>query len=191
MLPPVMPALSPRRPSPRVIVLMGVSGCGKSTTGRYLSRALGWPFRDADTFHPEANIRKMSEGIPLDDEDRMPWLIAIAEWIDGHRSAGTCGIVSCSALKMQYREILIGRRADVGLVYLHGSFALISDRLSRRKGHFMPPELLRSQFAALEVPAQEEFALRIPVRLPPKRVVERIVAAFDLPAVRRVPASGA
>ncbi len=190
MLPPVMPPRSPKSPPPRVIVLMGVSGCGKSTTGRYLSRALGWPFRDADTFHPEANIHKMSRGMPLDDEDRMPWLRAIAEWIDGHRSAGTRGIVSCSALKKQYREMLIGRRGDVGLVYLYGSFALISDRLSRRKGHFMPPELLRSQFAALEEPAREELALHIPVRLPPKRVVERIVAAFDLPAERCVPPSG-
>jgi carbohydrate kinase (thermoresistant glucokinase family) len=191
MLPPVVPLQSPRSPPPRVIVLMGVSGCGKSTTGRYLSRALGWPFRDADTFHPDANIQKMSRGVPLDDEDRMPWLRAIAEWIDGHRTAGTCGIVSCSALKKPYREILIGRRSDVALVYLQGSFALISDRLSRRKGHFMPPELLRSQFAALEEPTREELALRIPVRLPPKRVVERILAAFDLPAARRVPTSGA
>ena len=191
MLPPVMPLMSPRSTSPRVIVLMGVSGCGKSTTGRLLARALDWPFRDADTFHPEANIRKMSQGVPLDDEDRMPWLAAVAAWIDGHRSEGTCGVVSCSALKRRYRELLIGPRADVGLVFLHGSFALISDRLSRRRGHFMPPELLRSQFVALEKPGHDESALCISVRLPPKRVVERIVTAFNLPTVRRVPAADA
>ena len=171
---------------PRVIVLMGVSGCGKSTTGKRLSLALGWPFRDADSFHPPANVAKMSRGQPLDDEDRRPWLTAIAGWIDGHRTAGTCGVVSCSALKRRYRDELIGARPDVGLVYLKGSFTLIGDRMSRRKGHFMPPALLRSQFETLEEPGPDERALVVPMRLPPKRVVDRIATAFEIPPVRRV-----
>lgn len=171
---------------PRVIVLMGVSGCGKSTTGKRLASALDWPFRDADTFHPQANIEKMAGGIPLDDSDRAPWLAAIAAWIDAHRANGTCGVVSCSALRRRYREVLIGDRPDVGLVYLKGSLALIGDRLSRRRGHFMPPALLKSQFATLEEPGFDERALQVPVRLPPKRVVERIVTGFGLAPARRV-----
>lgn len=171
---------------PRVIVLMGVSGCGKSTTGKRLAGALGWPFRDADTFHPQSNIAKMASGIPLDDHDRAPWLAAIAAWIDAHRADGTCGVVSCSALRRRYRAVLIGGRSDVGLVYLKGSLALIGDRLSRRRGHFMPPALLKSQFETLEEPAPEERALHVPVRLPPKRVVERIVTSFGLVPARRV-----
>lgn len=166
---------------PRVIVLMGVSGSGKSTIGRRLSRTLGWPFRDADSFHPAANIEKMSKGLPLDDEDRRPWLSAIADWIDAHRAGATNAIVSCSALKRRYRDIVIGSRRDVRLVYLQGSFSLIADRLSRRKDHFMPPELLKSQFDTLENPAPEENALAIPIRLTPKRVVERIIETYELP----------
>lgn len=176
----------PRAVPVRVIVLMGVSGCGKSTTGRRLAKALGWPFRDADTFHPESNIAKMSSGIPLDDDDRRPWLAAIASWIDAHRAAGSCAIVSCSALRRRYRDVLIGSRGDVGLVYLKGNMTLIGDRLSRRKGHFMPSALLQSQFDALEEPAREERALVVPVRLPPKRVIERILSDFRLEPVRRV-----
>lgn len=175
------------RGPPSVIVLMGVSGCGKSTTGKRLSAALDWPFRDADTFHPPANIAKMTAGEPLNDDDRLPWLIAIAAWIDEHRRNGTRAIVSCSALRRRYRDVLIGERPDVSLVYLKGSFALIADRLSRRRGHFMPPELLKSQFDALEPPMAEERALVVSVRLPPKVVVEQITMAFGLVPLRRVP----
>lgn len=175
------PTVRAEKAHPRVIVLMGVSGSGKSTIGRRLSRTLGWPFRDADSFHPAANIEKMSKGLPLDDRDRGPWLEAIAAWIDAHRAGATHAIVSCSALKRHYREVVIGRRSDVRLVYLQGSFSLIADRLSRRKDHFMPPALLASQFETLEVPSPEEGALTIPVRLTPKRVVERIIRAYDLP----------
>lgn len=179
-------AVAPLQLSPQVIVLMGVSGSGKSTTARRLSIALDWPFRDADTFHPEANIAKMSAGQPLTDEDRAPWLDAIAAWIDEHRRNGTRGIVTCSALKRRYRDVLVGDRPDVGLVYLKGSFTLIADRLSRRRGHFMPPALLKSQFDALEEPEPEERALVVSVRLPPKIVVERITSSFTLEPARRV-----
>jgi carbohydrate kinase (thermoresistant glucokinase family) len=179
--------IRPRPVTPRIIVLMGVSGAGKSTTGRRLSGTLGWPYRDADTFHPPANIAKMRSGVPLDDEDRRPWLAAIAVWIDAQRGQGACGIVSCSALKRRYREVVIGERPDVGLVYLKGSLALIGDRLSRRRGHFMPLALLESQFEALEEPGLDEQALVVPVHMPPKRVVERIVASYGIEPVRKLP----
>ena len=163
---------------------MGVSGSGKSTTGKRLGAVLGWPFRDADSFHPQANIEKMSAGIPLTDADRAPWLAAIAAWIADRARTGEPGIVSCSALKRAYRRTLLDGQTGVGLVYLQGSFALISDRMSRRKGHFMPPELLQSQFATLEAPAREEGALVVPIRLSPRKIAERILDAFDLEPAR-------
>jgi len=165
---------------------MGVSGCGKTTTGKRLATALGWPFRDADSFHPEANIAKMASGQPLDDDDRVPWLAAIAAWIDAQRVSNQSGIVSCSALKRRYRDVLIGERTDVRLVYLMGSLALIADRLSRRKGHFMPPALLRSQFEALEAPTADEQPLAVSIRVPPKRIVTEIIAECALVPVRRI-----
>lgn len=165
---------------PVVLVLMGVSGCGKSTTGARLSKLLGWPFRDADSFHPQANIGKMSKGLPLTDEDRQPWLAAIARWIDERLAAGGCGIVSCSALKRAYRRVIVGEREGVRLVYLKGNMDLIGDRLSRRRNHFMPAALLRSQFDALEEPQGDERALNVPVSLSPRRVVETIVQELQL-----------
>ena len=165
---------------PLVIVLMGVSGSGKSTTGTRLGAKLGWAFRDADSFHPPANIAKMSRGEPLSDEDRWPWLTAIAAWIDERRSTGEPAIVSCSALKRRYRDVLIGGRPDVKLVFLKGERRLIGDRLSRRKGHFMPPALLDSQFAALEEPDRVENALVVSVAMPPKRVVSTIIEVLGL-----------
>ena len=163
---------------------MGVSGSGKSTTGKRLGVVLGWPFRDADSFHPQANIDKMSAGIPLTDADRAPWLAAIAAWIAERVRTGEPGIVSCSALKRAYRRTLLDGQTGVGLVYLQGSFALISDRMSRRKGHFMPPELLQSQFATLEAPSRVEGALVVPIRLSPRKIAERILEAFDLEPAR-------
>ena len=162
--------------SPRLVVLMGVSGCGKSTIGKGLSLALGWPFRDADSFHPPANIEKMSRGVPLDDADRWPWLSAIAQWIDAQRAAGAPGIVSCSALKRDYRQHIIGARQGVRLVYLKGDMGLIAGRLARRKGHFMPPGLLQSQFDALEEPLQAERPLVVGIVPPPEDIVAAIIA---------------
>jgi carbohydrate kinase (thermoresistant glucokinase family) len=169
-----------------VLVVMGVSGSGKTTAGKRLSALLGWPFRDGDEFHPSANIEKMAHGIALDDTDRAPWLAAIAEWIDQCRTSGRGGIVSCSALKRAYREIIIGDRSDVRLVYLKGSRALIADRMSRRRGHFMPPSLLASQFETLEEPAADEHAIVVSIRLPPRRLAEQIAALAGLTPSRLV-----
>src|SRR5881275_2707600 len=125
------------------IVVMGVSGAGKSTVGRIVAAQLGCPFRDADSFHPKANIEKMSRGEPLTDQDRWPWLRAIAAWIAEHRAAGTTCVVTCSALKRVYRDIVTNKQSsDVRLVYLKGDFDLIEARLKARQGHFMPPGLL-------------------------------------------------
>jgi gluconokinase len=160
-----------------IILLMGVAGCGKTTTGQRLARELGWDFRDADTFHPAANVEKMSRGVALEDEDRWPWLAAIAAWIDERRASGNA-IVSCSALKRIYRDRLLVGRPDVQLVFLRGSHNLIADRMRRRRDHFMPPALLASQFAILEEPTADESPLVIDVAMPPPRVVERIVRAI-------------
>jgi gluconokinase len=168
---------------PLILVLMGVSGCGKSTTGVRLSKLLGWPFRDADSFHPPTNIDKMSQGVPLTDADRFPWLAAIAQWIDERIGGGEPGLVSCSALKRAYRDVIVGQRHRVRLVYLRGDMALIADRLSRRKNHFMPAALLQSQFDALEEPLADEQPIVVSVAMPPRRVVQRILEDAGLAEV--------
>ncbi len=164
-------------PAP-VVLIMGVSGCGKSTTGERLAGRLGWIFRDADSFHPPANVEKMSRGVPLDDDDRAPWLAAIAAWMDERSAAGEAAVVTCSALKRRYRDVLIGRRDFVKLVHLVGEKALIAERMARRTDHFMPPALLDSQFAALEAPGDDEKPLNVPITLDPDAVVERIADAL-------------
>ena len=161
---------------PSVILVMGVSGSGKSTTGESLAAELGWPFRDADSFHPPENVAKMSAGVPLTDEDRWPWLAAIAAWIDERRTKNEHGIVSCSALKRKYRKVLLDGRPDVRLVYLKGEMPLIANRMARRTDHFMPPSLLKSQFETLEEPGTDEWPIVAPIDLSPRRVVEYILA---------------
>lgn len=163
-----------------VIVLMGVSGSGKSTVGNALASALGWEFRDADSLHPPANIEKMSRGIPLTDRDRGPWLAAIAAWIDDRLRTGSSGIVSCSALKRAYRQVIVGGRTGVGLVHLRGSFDLISARMAARRGHFMPPALLQSQFQTLEEPGPDEHALSVSIDAPAGQIAQQVIAAFAL-----------
>lgn len=175
-----------RHAPPSIILLMGVAGSGKSTAGRNLGQRLGWPFRDADSFHPPANIEKMSRGTPLTDDDRWPWLDAIGAWIDELRLRGAPGIVTCSALRRIYRDRLLGGRPEVGLVFLQGDFHTIANRMQRRKGHFMPPALLKSQFDTLEMPGRDEAALVVPVAMAPRKVVERIVGAFGLDGPLRV-----
>lgn len=161
---------------PAVLLVMGVSGAGKSTHAAALAEEFGWPFKDADEFHPQANIDKMASGTPLDDDDRWPWLDRIAAWIDAHRAAGTHGIVTCSALKRIYRDRLLDGRADVRLVYLKGEPELIERRMSARSDHFMPPGLLASQFATLEEPEPSEWAIVVPIDRSPRYIKEQILA---------------
>lgn len=158
------------------MVVMGVSGAGKSTIGAMLARRLGWEYEDGDWFHPQSNIDKMHAGKPLTDEDRWPWLRAIAQNIDETRERGGQAIIACSALKRAYRRILIGERTDVRLIYLKGDRNLIARRLAIRYGHFMPPQLLDSQFAALEEPQADEHPIVVSIDAPPRAIVETIMA---------------
>ena len=161
-----------------IVVLMGVSGSGKTTVGKVLAAKLGWAFVDADDFHPAANVAKMRRGEPLTDEDRRPWLAALRQRIDRACEGGEDLVLACSALKHSYRDYL---RADapacVRYVYLEGSEELIRQRLAGRKGHFMPPGLLHSQFEALEPPRD---AVRIDVHPAPGAIAERIREALGL-----------
>ena len=161
-----------------VIVVMGVSGSGKTTVGTLLAQRLGWPFADADTFHPHENVAKMRSGIPLTDEDRWPWLDAMAAWIGEARTSGKRGVVACSALKRRYRDRIVAGRDDVLLVYREGAYEVIARRMAERPHHYMPVSLLRSQFEALEPPAPEEKPLVMPVEAPPGEIVEGIVASL-------------
>ncbi len=160
-----------------VLLVMGVSGSGKTTVGRALAESLGWSFADADDFHPPANLKKMAAGHPLDDADRAPWLAALRTHIDACLARDENTIIACSALKDPYRTELIPDPARVRVVYLHGSPALLRSRLTHRKGHFMPPDLLDSQLATLEPPAD---ALSLDVTPTPPELVRKIRAAFHL-----------
>jgi gluconokinase len=153
-------------------VIMGVSGAGKSTIGKLLSDRTGWVFYDADDFHPTANIDKMHRGIALSDRDRLPWLTALHQLIADHLELDCQGILACSALKAQYRQILRGESSEVVFVYLQGNYDAIQSRIQQRLGHFMSPDLLRSQFDILEEPHD---ALIINIALPPESIVEEIL----------------
>jgi gluconokinase len=168
--------------APAILVVMGVSGSGKTTIGTLLAKRLGWPFRDADEFHPKANIEKMKNGVPLTDEDRWPWLEAIAAWIDEERARGAHAIVTSSALKRSYRAIIVDDRKDVRLIYLKGDKALLESRLAKRHGHFMPPSLLQSQFDDLEEPQPDEHPLIVSVEATPEAIVEEILDRLALEA---------
>jgi gluconokinase len=148
---------------PMVLVLMGVSGSGKSTVALGLHRVLGWPFQEGDDLHPPSNVEKMRAGHPLDDADRMPWLQAVARWIDERLSAHEPGIITCSNLKRAYRQITIGSRPGVRLVFLKGDEHVIHERIAQRQHRYMPRTLLRSQFGTLEEPGEDEHPLVVPV----------------------------
>ena len=169
----------PRGTAPvQVLVLMGVSGSGKTTVGAHLAGRLGWNAAEADDFHPPGNIAKMRSGMPLDDADRLPWLEAIAAQIDRWRSEGKRGVITCSALKRRYRDILIDGRRDVRLIYLKGTEALIARRIATRHGHFMPAGLLHSQFEALEEPGPDERPIVVSIEPRPRDIVGQIIAAL-------------
>jgi ribose 5-phosphate isomerase A len=163
------------RGSPPILMIMGVSGSGKSTIAEELSARLGWPFEEGDSLHPEPNIAKMHAGIPLTDADRLPWLERVAAWIDKQRSSKKPGIITCSALKRAYRQIVIGDRPEVRLVYLRGGRNLIAEHLVGRHGHFMPPELLRSQIDTLEEPDPGEDPLTVDVGASAAQVAHEII----------------
>jgi gluconokinase len=152
------------------IVLMGVAGAGKTTIGRRLGVALGWPFYDADNLHSKENIAKMAAGIPLNESDRGPWLERLAGLIAGKARKGESGVLACSALRRSHREIL-HMAGDVKFVYLKADRHLILQRQSARRGHYMPSGLVDSQFEALEEP---EHALVVPAALPPDEIIELI-----------------
>jgi gluconokinase len=161
-----------------IVVVMGVASSGKTTIAAGLAKELGWPFRDADSFHPPANVAKMSAGTPLDDADRWPWLDTIVAWMDGRHDAGEDAVVTCSALKRGYRDRLRTSRAEIRLVHLSGTKQMLAARIAARKAHFMPPALLDSQFAALEVPGPDENALTISVAKSPKAILAELVRVF-------------
>ncbi len=167
--------------APTVVVLMGVSGSGKTTIGTMLARELGWEFHDGDQLHPEANRHKMHAGVPLTDEDRRPWLIAIRDLIARCVLDGTHAIVACSALKQSYRELIVVDPIKVRLVFLNAPRALVAERLQQRTAHFFDPDLLDSQFDTLEPPRD---AIEVDVWQPPKEVCRTIRGRLNLASAR-------
>jgi gluconokinase len=156
----------------KFFIVMGVSGCGKTTVGKLLAERLGWDFYDADDFHPPENIAKMAVGIPLNDDDRAPWLASLHDLISKSLQAGKPGVLACSALKERYRQTLLTGNPDVKIVYLKGSFELILARMKARAGHYMKSTMLESQFAALEEPVG---ALEMDITLPAEEIIDSIL----------------
>src|ERR1700720_4632022 len=166
--------------TPCALVVMGVSGSGKSTIADKLAERLNWTYEDGDKFHPASNVAKMSAGHPLTDEDRWPWLQAIADEIDRLCRAGQRAVIACSALKRAYRDILVHGRSDVRIIYLQGTQELIANRLAARKNHFMPSGLLDSQFKTLEPPDPRENPVTVSIDAPVDTIVDDIVRGLRL-----------
>jgi gluconokinase len=164
-----------------IVVVMGVASSGKTTIAAGLAEKLGWPFRDADSFHPPANVAKMSAGIPLEDADRWPWLDAIVAWMDERDAAGEDAVVTCSALKRGYRDRLRTSRAPIRLVHLSGTREVLAARIAARKAHFMPPALLDSQFATLQMPGEDEGAFTVDVAKSPQAIMAELMREFGEP----------
>lgn len=164
-----------------VVLVMGVSGCGKSTVGSLLAQLAGWPFLDADVLHSPANVAKMRSGHPLTDEDRRPWLERVADWIGEHAAAGAPGVVACSALTRAYRDVLRRDDPDLRIVYLSGPRELLVQRLADRDGHFFPESLLDSQLELLEPPGPDEHPIVVQIGQSPADVVDTILRALGRP----------
>jgi len=177
-----MPAATQRPALPVVLVLMGVSGSGKTTVARIIAERLGWPFEEGDALHPPANVAKMAAGHALTDADRAPWLAKVADWVDARLDAGESGVITCSALKRSYRALIDRRGERVEFVYLHGGRELIASRLAARHGHFMPASLLDSQFETLEEPAADEPVIRVEIGATPEAIADEVMAALGLAA---------
>jgi gluconokinase len=161
---------------------MGVSGAGKSTIAALLAERLGWTFEEGDSLHPTSNVEKMAAGIPLTDDDRWPWLAKIADWIDGRLDTGENGIITCSALKRSYRNVLNRRGWGVEFIYLAVDRDDLEERVEHREGHFMPPSLLDSQLATLEPPTAGEPAIRVDAATDSQLVVDRVLRELGLKA---------
>lgn len=163
------------RGSPPILVVMGVSGSGKTTVAEELAARLGWAFQEGDELHPAANVAKMRAGIALTDEDRWPWLDRVAAWIDRQRAGRQPGIITCSALRKTYRERIVGDRPEVRLVYLRGGHDLVAKHLAGREGHFMPGSLLQSQIDTLEEPEADEDPLTVDVDRAADQIADEII----------------
>ncbi|MBS0412056.1 MAG: gluconokinase [Proteobacteria bacterium] len=172
----------------RVLVVMGVAGSGKTTLGRVLAARRGWAFEEGDDLHPAANIAKMSAGHPLDDRDRAPWLEAVGRQIDSWLGEGRSGVITCSALKRAYRDILRQGRPAVRFVFLEGPASLMDRRLAARPGHFMPASLVDSQFADLEPPGPDEGVITVDAAAGTDLQVGRVTAALEEDASAGPPA---
>ena len=174
------------------LVVMGVAGSGKSTIAAALSKQLGWACAEADEFHPQANIDKMSQGIPLQDEDRWPWLQQIQDWMTAQARDGHSTVLTCSALKQSYRQLLSEAEGRVLFIHLHGEADLLSERMQGRAGHFMPPTLLPSQLATLEPLTEAEVeagSLRLDITRTPEELIQSILAALKLSPDQAPPAN--
>jgi gluconokinase len=172
--------ISPPITKPVALVFMGVSGCGKSTVAAILAGRLGWPFEEGDALHPQSNVEKMAAGHPLTDEDRALWLEKVARWVEERLDAGENGVITCSALKRSYRDVINRRGSGIVFVYLAGSKETIAARLATRHGHFMPLNLLDSQFADLEEPAPDEPAIRVDIGPSPDVIAQSILDKLGL-----------
>ncbi|WP_448760493.1 gluconokinase [Actinomyces oricola] len=171
------------------LIIMGVAGCGKTTSAQQLSALLGWPVAEADDFHPQSNVTKMASGVPLTDEDRWPWLSSLRDWMTSRAREGRSTIVTCSALKRSYRDLLAGAEGRVRFVHLQVPPSELKERMEHREGHFMPPSLLPSQLATLEPLDAEEDGVVVDSRPTPELTLAAIVEALDLPAAPGSPQS--